>query len=105
MSDNFYYESEEIEKKPFDHFFAGFFTSALMTVVFLFLLTSVVFSFEHFEESLKSIYDSYAFAQFMIIALVPSMILFFFFYKTERWQSAKGLIVAVLLSLVLAVLK
>ena len=105
MSDNLYYDSEEIDKKPFDNFFVGFFISALLTVVFLFLLSSVVFSFDNLEESLKMIYDNGEFVRYMIVALTPSMILFFFFYKTERWQSARGLIVAILLSMVLAVLK
>ena len=47
------------------------------------------------DENIFKIYSS------MIASLIPSLILFFVFYKTERWQSAYGLIVAVLLSMAL----
>ena len=62
-------------------------------------LSALTYNYDNFflltDENIFKIYSS------MIASLIPSLILFFVFYKTERWQSAYGLIVAVLLSMAL----
>ncbi|MCQ2210786.1 MAG: hypothetical protein MJZ34_10880 [Paludibacteraceae bacterium] len=95
---------DQIEKKSFDNFFLGLFLSVLMTLIVMSLLAGRAFSFGNLEESLIKVYHSSNFPNYMIASLFPSMFVFFFFYKTERWQSAKGLIVSVLLSMVLIVI-
>ncbi len=91
-------------KLKFDNFFLGLFGSFFMTLVCLYLAFKGAKSVDDLEATYKAIYESSDFVNLMIASLLPSMFLFFFFYKTERWQSGKGLIVAVLLSMVLVVL-
>ncbi len=94
-----------VEKKSFDNFFIGFFASVVLTLGLLCLLTrNALSSSQDFELIVRAIYSNPQFVNLMIASLFPSMFLFFFFYKTERWKSGKGLIVAVLLSMVLIVL-
>ncbi|MBR0502424.1 MAG: hypothetical protein IJJ77_04190 [Paludibacteraceae bacterium] len=95
---------EQEEKKSFDNFFIGLGGSFLMTLIVLSLLAGRAFSFNQLGESLTKLYQLHDFSNYMIAALFPSMFVFFFLYKTERWQAARGLIVAVLLSMVLIVL-
>ena len=95
---------EQEEKKSFDNFFIGLGGSFLMTLILLCLLAGRAFSFSQMDESLAKLYNMPDFSNYMIAALFPSMFVFFFLYKTERWQAARGIIVAVLLSMVLIVL-
>ncbi len=95
----------ELEKKSFDKFIIGFSLSAVLTCVVLYLLTkNYVGTVEGMEAKLSAIYALPNFTTLMIGAIFPSMFLFFFFYKTDRFQSGKGLIVAVLLAMVFVVM-
>ena len=100
-----YETAPTVFKKKFDNFFLGFFVSAALTIVMLLVFSNMDAQKNSVEECLKNLYAHPLFTNYMIIALIPSMILFFILYKTERWQSGKGLIVAVLLSMVFLVLK
>ncbi len=94
-------ESEEIEKSSFDNFFLGLFVSFLMTFACLVLFSGTSHLMDDLDAMVHAILNKSNFVNLLIASLMPSMFLFFFFYKTERWQSAKGLIVAVFLSMIL----
>lgn len=110
FEDDFDFDDEygrrgHFEEKKFDNFFLGFFLSVLMTFVMLMLLSRDVLSAEvGLMENLTKVYQNMMFPMLMIASLFPSLFVFFYFYKTDKWRSGKGMVVAVLLSMVLVVL-
>lgn len=96
--------SQSQDKKTFDHFFIGFIVSIVLPLVSIVLISG--------REDLGSLslyghlmraYHSYMFIKFAILALIPNLVLFFFLYKTERWKSAGGLIVATIFFMILMI--
>ena len=93
------------EKKRFDNFFLGFIVSIILPVVMLVLISaSGDFSLSFYDQLMKA-YNDYMFVKIAILALIPNLFIFFALYKTERWKSAGGLIVATILFVILMVLK
>ena len=92
--------------QKYNHFFWGFLPAVILPVITLALISGKdnLTSFS-FYEHLKMAYNNYMFVKMAILALFPNMLIFFFFYKTERWKSASGLIVATIFYVVLMVLK
>lgn len=88
-----------------DNFLFGFLLTLIIVVVMMALLySSEITSYEDLGSILKEIYADPRFTGYMVGSIMPAMFIFFFFYKTDRFQSAKGLIVAVVLSMVLVIL-
>jgi hypothetical protein len=95
-------EGKKGDKKKCDNFFFGFFLSVLMTFSMLVLLSKNFFSEElSLMQNLLNMYKGVQFPVLMIPSLFPSMFVFFYFYKTDKWRSGNGMVVAVLLSMVL----
>ena len=92
-------------KKRFDNFFIGFFTSIILPFVMLVLISAEGdFSLSFYEQFMK-VFNDYMFVKIAILALIPNLVIFFALYKTERWKSASGLIVATILFVILMILK
>ena len=90
MNEDMYFDDSSKPKNSFDNFFMVYLVSKG------YLKEDI-----GIKETFKIVFHSMEFSSIMIASLIPSLILFFVFYKTERWQSAYGLIVAVLLSMAL----
>lgn len=102
MNNGMYFDDSSEPKKSFDNFFIGLLGSFAMTLVMVYLVSKGYLKEDMgVKEIFKTVFYSMEFSSIMIASLIPSLILFFVFYKTERWQSAYGLIVAVLLSMAL----
>lgn len=97
-----YFDDSSEPKKSFDNFFLGLFGSVGITALMIFLISKGYLK-ENVSvlETYKIVFYSMEFPNIMIASLIPTLVLFYFFYKTERWQSAYGLIVAVLLTMAL----
>jgi hypothetical protein len=101
-------EEQKLQKKvlKYNHFLWGFLPAVILPLIVLVLVSGrenlTAFSF---YEHLMRAYHNYMFVKMVILALIPNMLLFFFFYKTERWKSASGLIVATIFYVILMVLK
>jgi len=92
--------------QKYNHFLWGFIPSVILPLIMLVLVSGrddlTAYSFyEHFMRA----YNNSMFIKTAILALIPNMLIFFFFYKTERWKSASGLIVATILYMVLVIIK
>lgn len=102
MNSNMYFEEPSEPKKSFDNFFLGLFGSFGITALMIFFVSQGYLKEDMgFTETYKYVFNSMEFSSIMIASLIPSLVLFYVFYKSERWQSAYGLIVAVLLSMAL----
>ncbi len=96
--------SQKLQK--YNHFLWGFLPAVILPVITLVLVSGRgnLTDFSLYEH-LMNAYNNYMFVKMAILALIPNMILFFFFYKTERWKSANGLIVATIFYIIFMVLK
>ncbi len=93
-------------KKRYDNFLIGFVFSIILPIILIVLIsTKGNFGSLSFYDNLMRVYHSYMFVKTAILALIPNMIAFFFLYKTERWKSASGLIVATILFIIIMILK
>lgn len=97
------YNAFEEPKKRFDSFASGFLLSVILPMVVLFLVLAVKDSAHSLEERFTTILHDMYFIRYITLALVPNLVLFFFFYKTERWKACYGLSVATLVYLMLSV--
>lgn len=98
--------SQAKSKKRYDHFFIGFIPSVILPLIMIVLIsTGGNLGSLSFYDHLMRAYHNHLFVKILILALIPNMIAFFFLYKTERWKSASGLIVATILFIILMVLK
>jgi heme/copper-type cytochrome/quinol oxidase subunit 4 len=98
--------SQNKNKKRFDNFFLGFIVSIVLPPVMIVLISAGgELGSQSFYDHLMRVYHNYIFIKYAILALFPNMVIFFFLYKTERWKSAGGLIVATILFMILMVLK
>ncbi len=92
--------------QKYNHFFGGFLPAIILPVIMIVLISGrdnlTAFSF---YEHLMRAYNNFMFVKIAILALIPNMLIFFFFYKTERWKSASGLIVATIFYMILMILK
>ena len=106
MNNGIYFDDSSDEKKKFDNFFLGLFGSIFVSLLMIYLISLGYLKEEvELEERFKIIFYSMEFSTIMVASLIPSLVAFFVFYKTERWQSAYGLIVAVLLSMALVFIR
>lgn len=98
--------SQTKSKKWHNHFLTGFIPAVILPVIMIVLISGrenlTAFSF---YDHLMRAYNHYMFVKMAILALIPNMLIFFFFYKTERWKSAGGLIVATILFVLLLISK
>ena len=93
-------------KKRYDHFLIGFIPSVILPVIMIVLISARenLGSLSFYDHLMRAYYN-HMFVKFLILALIPNMIVFFFLYKTERWKSASGLIVATILFVILMIFK
>ena len=100
-------EQQNPQQNPqkYNHFLVGFIPAVIVPVIAIVLISADNLMDYSFVEHLKRAYHNYMFVKMGILALIPNMFIFFFFYKTERWKSAGGLIVATILFIILMVLK
>jgi len=97
---------QQKEKKRYDNFFIGLIPSIVLPVILIVLISAGQnLGNLSFEEQLMRVYNNHQFVNFAILSLIPNMIAFFFLYKTERWKSASGLIVATICYIILMVLR
>src|SRR5215469_13250930 len=98
--------SQVKDKKRFDNFFLGLVVSIVLPPVMLVLISAGgELGSQTFYDHLMRAYHNHLFIKYAILALFPNMVIFFFLYKTERWKSAGGLIVATIFFIILMVLK
>ena len=98
--------SQDKNKKRFDNFFLGLIVSIVLPIITIVLVSAGGdLGSQSFYGHLMRAYHSHLFIKFAILALFPNMVIFFFLYKTERWKSAGGLIVATIFFIILMVLK
>lgn len=100
MSD---YDALGEPKKRFDNFVLGFLLSVLLPIITLTVFLLFKGSSLSLVEQIKAIFADMYFIRYVTLALIPNLVLFFFFYKTERWKSCYGLAVATLLYLIVSV--
>ena len=99
------YNSQPKNKKRFDHFFLGFIVSIILPIIAVVLISAEgnLASRTLYEHLIAAYSTGGMFVKYAILALIPNMILFFYLYKTERWKSANGLIVATILCMIFVV--
>ena len=98
--------SQDKNKKRFNNFFLGLTVSLILPPIMIVLISAGgELGSQSFYEHLMKVYNNYMFVKYAILALFPNMVIFFFLYKTERWKSAGGLIVATILFMILMILK
>ena len=98
--------SQDENKKRFDNFFLGLIVSIVLPPIMIVLISAGgELGSQTFYDHLIRAYHNHMFIKYAILALFPNMVIFFFLYKTERWKSAGGLIVATILFIILMVSK
>ena len=94
------------KRKRYDNFFTGFIPSIILPAILIVVISAGKTLGElSFTEQFLRIYNNIEFVNIAILALMPNMIAFFFFYKTERWKAASGLIVATIFYIILMVVR
>lgn len=97
------YNAFEEPKKRFDSFAAGFLLSLVMPMLVIFVVLHFKDSARAMEDRFMTVLHDLYFIRYVTLALIPNLVFFFYFYKTERWKSCYGLAVATLLYLMFSV--
>ena len=84
-------------EKKYDGFLFGLLLSLFLPALAIFLILLFKYSTSSMEERLLSIWHDMYFVRYITLALIPNLVLFFVFYKTERWKPCYGLGVATLI--------
>ena len=84
------------KEKKFDHFLIGFSFALIVPfiVVIIVAMTKLPGGTYSLSEHFMRAYRNHDFVNFMIMGMIPNLLLFLFFYKTERWKSGRGLVIA-----------
>jgi K+ transporter len=102
--DSFDFQTGENKKKKIDNFFLGFILSAIIPIVVMLLLLHFTTSSSNLESQFRALLHNSAYLiRFTTMSLIPNGLLFFYFYKTERWESSKGLILSTMLYVIVLV--
>lgn len=92
-------------EKKYDSFMFGLLLSLFLPMFVIFLILFFKDSTHSMEDRFMTMLHDMYFVRYITLALIPNLVLFFLFYKTERWKSCYGLAVATLIYLMISVLQ
>ena len=95
-----------VKKKKFDNFFIGLSFAIIIPITIIFIVSYNRYPNEpELIDSFMRFYNNYDFTNYFLLSIFPNLFMFFFLYKTERWKSAYGLVVAIILLIMALILK
>lgn len=94
------------KRKKFDNFLSGFLPAMIIPFILIVLISGkdYLLLFNPFEHFMRA-YNSFFFTGWMLMALIPNLVLFFFFYKKMYERAGYGLVAATLIYIGIIILK
>ena len=82
-------------KQKFNHFLWVFIPGFLFPVLLFLVTWGSIYKGEFtFWDSVVRMYGTHLMQQYILFCMLPNLLYIFFAYKTDRWKTASGVIVA-----------